>query len=557
VQKKTKNTAEVLVECLEAHGVEYIFGVPGEENLTFLDAVRKSKITFITTRHEQAAAFMAATFGRITGKVGVALSTLGPGATNLLTGVAYAELGGFPLLVITGQKPIKKNEQGEFQIVNIVAVMRPITKFSATITKGKQVPDIISKAISLAETERPGAVHLELPEDIAEEMCDAVPIISKKIVYPNADEKAITLAINEIEKAKHPIIILGGGLNRHPVQKELEVFIKKTGIPFVSTQMGKGVEDESSKLYIGTTALSEGDYVHQALHMADVVIIIGHDVIEKPPIIFNKENSKNIKIIHINFFSSTFSDIYMPTHEVVGDVAHTLSEFTRKISAKGRSASGGNPDWDFSYFLKARDTYKKNTAKFTESLDFPLRPERIISDIQKILPSDGLLALDNGMYKLYFAQNFITKERNGILLDNTLATMGAGLPSGIALKILYPDKDKKVIVVSGDGGIMMSIGELETAVRLKINLVVLILDDSGFGMIRSKQKDMNLSPFGLDFKNPDFVMMAESFGAVGHKIEKAKDLLPTLEKALNSKGVHIVACPINYEEANKTLGKIK
>ncbi|OGI94512.1 hypothetical protein A3A03_02330 [Candidatus Nomurabacteria bacterium RIFCSPLOWO2_01_FULL_40_18] len=523
MKKEDKNVAEVLVECLEAHGIKYIFGVPGEENLNFLEAVRKSKITFITTRHEQAAAFMAATFGRLTDKIGVALSTLGPGATNLLTGVAYAQLSGFPLLVITGQKPIKNNKQGKFQIVDIVSMMKPVTKFTTTIAESGNIANIVYEAISLAEAERPGAVHLELPEDISEEICNASSLTPSKITHPVENKKAITLALRDIEKSKRPLIVLGRGANKNFFRKPLEEFFNKTSIPFISTQMGKGAFDESLKLYIGTTALSDGDYVHKALHHADLVIMIGHDAIEKPSFIFN---NKITKIIYINYFSFTF---------------------TNKINI--------NPDWDFSYFLKVRDMLKKDIAKFSDSTDFPLRPERIIGDIQKVLSKNDMLALDNGMYKIYFSRNFITKKPNGLLLDNTLATMGAGLPSGIALKIIYPKR--KVLVVAGDGGIMMSIAELETAVRLKLNLVVLLLDDSGFGMIRWKQKDMNLASFGLSFNNPDFVMLAESFGAVGHKINKATDLLPTLKKALNSKGVHVIACPISYEEANKVLGTIK
>ena len=540
MSNKTKNTAEVLVECLEAEGVSHIFGVPGEENLVFLEAVRNSKITFITTRHEQAAAFMATTFGRLTGKVGVALSTLGPGATNLFTGVAHAQLAGIPLLVITGQKPIKKSKQGQFQIIDVVQMMTPVTKYSATIISSERMPSMVREAVRLALAERPGAVHLELPEDIAEEICKVNPIIPYKVRRPIADEKAINEALQEIEKSKHPLIVLAAGGNRKLVRKQLKIFLDKTGIPFVSTQMGKGVEDESSPLYIGTTALSDGDYVHHALRHADLIIMIGHDISEKPPIILN---GKHCKVIHVNFYPAEIDDVYIPTHEVVGDISHTLWSLAEKIKI--------NPSWDFSHFFKVRDVLKKDIKKFTDSLEFPLRPEAIISNVQKIFPSDGIIALDNGMYKIWVARNFVVKDQNGLLLDNSLATMGAGLPSGIAAKIIYPGK--KVLVVSGDGGFMMSIGELETAVRLKVNLAVLILDDSGFGMIRWKQKDMNLHAFGLSFNNPDFVMLAKSFGAVGHKVSKAEDLGKMLKQALNSKGVHIIACPVNYDKANETL----
>ncbi len=545
--KKNKNTAEVLVECLENHGVRYIFGVPGEETLDFLEAVRNSKISFIVTRHEQAAAFMAATIGRVTGKIGVALSTLGPGATNFMTSVAYAQLGGFPLLVITGQKPIKKSKQGRFQIVDIVSMMKPVTKFSASITSGEQVPEMFAEAVSLAEAERPGAIHFELPEDIAGEICNARPIPLKKIISPSANEASIAEALKVIEKAKHPLFVLGGGANRNLIQKELSAFFKKTSIPFITTQMGKGSFDENSELYLGATGIASGDFVHLALSHADAIILIGHDVINTPPIILTPETFPNTKVIHINFFSSIAKDVYIPTHEVIGDIAHTISAFTNKIKI--------NPVWDFKYFFQVRDALKENIAKFGQSKDFPMRTERVVFDMSKVLGKDGMLALDNGMYKIYISRSFVTKERSGLLLDNALATMGAGLPSGMALKILYPRK--KVLVVTGDGGIMMSVGDLETAVRLKINLVILILDDSGYGMISWKQKKQNLASFGLSFSNPDFVKLAESFGAVGHKVKKAGDLAPILEKTLSSKGIHLIACPIDYQEANKILGTVR
>lgn len=547
--RKNKNVAEVLVECLEKHGVKYVFGIPGEETLALLEALRKSKIIFITTRHEQAAAFMAATVGRMTSKIGVALSTLGPGATNLMTGVAYAQLGGFPLLVITGQKPIKKSKQGKFQIVDMVTMMKPVTKYSATVTDGAQVPSMFTQAVSLAETERPGAVHLELPEDVAEELCDAVPLASLtslEIINPSAKDSEIKKALTEIEKAKHPLVVLGGGANRHPLRKELEAFFKKTGIPFISTQMGKGAMDENSPLYVGTTGIQGGDFVHLALRHADALIIIGHDVINTPPIILDKESAKTCKVIHVNYFSSTAKDVYEPTHEVIGDISNTISLLTEKIKV--------NSLWNFSYFYKVRDALKKYIAQSVQAKDFPLRPERIIEDISKVFSKEDMLALDNGMYKIYFSRNLTIQNPNGMLLDNALATMGAGLPSGMALKILYPKQ--KVLVVAGDGGIMMSIGDLETAVRLKLDLVVLILDDSGYGMISWKQKKMNLADFGLSFGNPDFVKLAESFGATGHKVSKAEDLEKILTQALNSKGVHIIACPINYQKANEALGKV-
>jgi len=533
--------AELFVKCLEAEGVKYIFGVPGEENLDFLEAVRTSSIKFVVTRHEQAAVFMAATMGRLTGKAGVALSTLGPGATNLVTGVAYAQLGAMPLLVITGQKPIRKSKQGKFQIIDVVSMMRPITKFTASITSADQVPALVREAFKIAEAERPGATHLELPEDIAAEETSLVSIEPESITHLPADAKTIEQAAQMISTAKHPIVLVAAGANRKRVRKELKEFLDKTQIPFVTTQMGKGVENESSELYLGTTALSDNDYVHCALNYADVIISVGHDTVEKPPVIMTRQHHQ---VIHVNFSASIKDDVYVPSLELVGDIAGSLSVLTERIKP-------GN--WDFSYFFRLRTHMQQQLQEKTDSDSFPIKPQRIVNDLRQSLPPDGILSLDNGMYKLWIARNYPAYEQNSVLLDNALATMGAGVPAGIAAKMLSPGK--KVLVVAGDGGVMMNISELETAQRLGLDLVVLILNDSGYGMIKWKQADMGFANFGLEFTNPDFVKLAESFGAVGHRIAAAHELKPVLEKALAAKGVHIIDCPIDYSENKIVFGE--
>ena len=536
------NAAELLVQCLEVEGIKYVFGVPGEENLAFLEALRNSSIQMIITRDEQSAVFMAATVGRFTGKVGVALSTLGPGATNLVTGVAYAELGAMPVLVITGQKPIRKSKQGLFQIIDTVRMMEPITKYSASIHSVDRLPSMVREAIKTAEEERPGAVHLELPEDIALEKTHAVSIVPQKVRRPNPDEKAIAIAVQAIESAKHPIVLVAAGANRKLVRKQLEIFLKRTNIPFVSTQMGKGVLDEKSDLYVGTTALSSGDYVHKILEHSDLVIVVGHDITEKPPLVFVPEKHK---IIHINFSPADVDDVYLPMHEIVGDVSNALWQINEKVEIQTH--------WDFSYFAKVNDERKKAIRDQESNTDFPLAPERIVSEVRGAMPDNGILSLDNGMYKIWFARNYPACEQNSLLLDNALATMGAGLPAGIATKLLNPDK--KVLVVAGDGGFMMNVAELETAKRLGIDLTILILNDSGFGMIKWKQKDMGFPNFGLEFTNPDFVKLAESFGAIGYRVTSADNLSLVLVKALNAKGVHVIECPTNYSNTNDALGK--
>jgi acetolactate synthase-1/2/3 large subunit len=535
----TMKGADLFVRCLEAAGVETMFGVPGEENLAFLESIRTSKIRFITTHDEQSAVFMAAASGRLSGKIGVALSTLGPGATNLVTGVAYAHLGGMPVLVITGQKPVRTSKQGRFQIVDVVRMMEPITKYAASIPSADRIPSMVHEAIKLAEAERPGAVHLELPEDIAEEQSNVKPIASEKIRRPIAGDKAIGLALEAIEKAKSPLVIIGSGANRKLVRKQFRNFLEKTHIPFVSTQMGKGVEDESLAEYVGTTALSSGDYVHEAIKASDCIVMVGHDVIEKPPAFAQSHQT----VIHINFYPASVDAVYAPQLEVVGDISHTLWVMTEKVRV--------NKKWDF----KKAKTYKKimfeSTQEKISSSGFPLKPQRIVADLRKAVPRDGILSLDNGMYKLWIARNYPAYEQNSVLLDNALATMGAGLPVGMSAKLLFPKKP--VVVVAGDGGFMMNVAELETAVRLQLDLVVVVLNDSGYGMIKWKQEDSGFKNFGLDFANPDFVLLAQSFGAHGRRIERADEFEPAIAEAIKRGGVHVIDVPIDYSE-NKRIG---
>ncbi len=532
--------AELFVESLEASGVEYIFGVPGEENLAFLEAIRSSTIRLITTRDEQAAVFMAATVGRLTGRVGVALSTLGPGATNLVTGVAYAQLGGMPLLVITGQKPIKKSKQGKFQIIDVVGMMKPITKMSETIVSGDRIATTVYQAVRTAEDERPGAVHIELPEDIAEEETDALPIPWHEVRRPDADQSTVESAVLAIKNAKMPVVVIAAGANRKWVRGELHKFLELTGIPFITSQMGKGVEDESSRLYLGTTALTSHDFMHHAILSADLIIMIGHDITEKPPVL--AKNSQ--KIIHINFYPADMDDVYRPDIEVIGDIAQALRAISEQLDDL--------PKWDFRHYFAIKKNMIEDINSNVDDTRFPIHPKRFVYELRESLPRDAFLSLDNGMYKIWVARNYPAYEQNSVLLDNALATMGAGLPVGIATKLLNPQN--KVVVVAGDGGFMMNLADLETAVRLKLDMVVIILNDNGYGMIKWKQEGMNLPKFGLDFGNPDFVKLADSFGAKGHKVESAKEFKPLIEKCINQKGVHLIDLSIDYSMNNEEFG---
>lgn len=534
--------SDLFVKALENEGVEYIFGIPGEENLDLLESLRESKIKLVITRHEQAAGFMAATYGRLTGKTGVCLSTLGPGATNFVTAAAYAQLGAMPMLMITGQKPIKKSKQGQFQIVDVVGMMKPLTKYAKQIVSAHSIPAMIREAFRTAEEERPGAVHLELPEDIAAEETDAQIISVNKARRAVPEDKAIAQAVEMIKAAKHPLLLIGAGANRKLVSNMLREFIDQTGIPFFCTQMGKGVVDEKHPLYLGTAALSSNDYLHCAIDRSDLIINVGHDVVEKPPFIMKTNGAK---VIHVNFLSAKVDEVYFPTHEVIGDIGNAIWQLKEKLQP--------NSNWDFAYFMKVKKQIDEHLVRDVGDNRFPIIPQRIVSEVRKAMPSDGIITLDNGMYKLWFARYYQAHERNTILLDNALATMGAGLPSAMAAALMYPDK--KVLTVCGDGGFMMNSQEMETAVRLKLNLTVLILNDSGYGMIKWKQEAMGHGNYGLDFTNPDFVKYAEAYGANGYRAAKIKDLAELLQKTLSTPGVHLIDLPIDYSENDRVLTK--
>lgn len=532
--------SDLLVKALEAEGVEYIFGIPGEENLDLLESLRNSNIRLIITRHEQAAGFMAATYGRLTGRAGVCLSTLGPGATNFVTAAAYAQLGAMPMIMITGQKPIKKSKQGHFQIVDVVGMMKPLTKFAKQIVSAHAIPSTVREAFRVADEERPGAVHLELPEDIAAEETEATVLPINRTRRAVAEAKAIAQAVHMISAAKHPLILVGAGANRKLVSKTLGEFITKTGIPFFTTQMGKGVIDERHPLYLGTAALSANDFLHCAIERADLIINVGHDVVEKPPFIMKPDGAK---VIHLNFLSAKVDEVYFPTLEVIGDIGNALWQITEQLQPQSH--------WDFAYFQKVKAQLDAHLQRDVADERFPIIPQRIVAEVRAALPSDGILTLDNGMYKLWFARYYPAYERNTILLDNALATMGAGLPSAMAAALL--NRDKKIIAVCGDGGFMMNSQELETAVRLGLNITVLILNDSGYGMIKWKQDAGGFSSFGLDFGNPDFVKYAEAYGAHGHRVTQTNELRALLQKTLTTPGVHLIDVPIDYSENERIL----
>ncbi|MBX3707248.1 MAG: acetolactate synthase large subunit [Pseudomonadales bacterium] len=534
--------SDLFVKALEAEGVEYVFGIPGEENLDLLESLRTSSIRLILTRHEQAAGFMAATYGRLTGKAGVCLATLGPGATNFVTAAAYAQLGAMPMLMLTGQKPIKASKQGHFQIVDVVDMMRPLTKYTRQIVSADNIPARVREAFRQAEEERPGATHLELPEDIAHDQTDAMVIPASYVRRPLADEKAIARAVDAITNANRPLLMVGAGANRKTSSKMLNEFVEKLGIPFFTTQMGKGVLDETHPLFLGNAALSDGDFVHRAIERADCIINVGHDVVEKPPF-FMRRGERTV--IHVNFFSAEVDTVYFPQIEVIGDVANSVWRLKQRLERQAH--------WNFEYFDHVREHLNRHLSMHAGDGRFPMHPVRLVADTRKALEADGIAALDNGMYKLWYARYYRSMHPNTLLLDNALATMGAGLPSAIAAKMVYPQR--KVVAVCGDGGFMMNSQELETAVRLDLNLTVLVLRDDAFGMIKWKQANMKFPTFGMDMTNPDFVKYAESYGARGYRPASADEFLPILQKTLEEPGVDLIEVPVDYSDNDRILNR--
>ena len=534
------NAAELFVAALENEGVTQIFGLPGEENLDMVEALRRSSIRLVVTRHEQAAAFMAATHGRLTGRPGVCLTTLGPGALNLTTGAAYALLGAMPMIMITGQKGVLSRKQAGFQVVDMVSTMTPLTKMARQIVSPAAIPAVVREAFRVAQQERPGPVHLELPEDIAaEQAADIALIAPHPIEMPVAQPAALDRAAALIRNAERPLIMLGAAASRPRLSAALSDFVRCVQIPFINTQMGKGSVAGGSGLYMGTAALSERDYVHDAIERADLIIAIGHETVEKPPFFMGP---KGPTVLHVGYLPATVEEVFFPHAELIGDVGPTLALLAQRLEGRLPKAQA---------LLPLRDGILARLAARAEESRYPLTPQRIVHDVRQVMPEDGIVCLDNGMYKIWFARNYRTRIANTLLLDNALATMGAGLPSAMMAALLHPQR--RVLAVCGDGGFMMNAQELETAHRLGLNLVVLILEDQAYGMIRWKQAVDGFTDFGMTFGNPDFVAFAHAHHVKGTRVGGADGLAAALEAAFTGGGVHLVVVPVDYSENSRVL----
>jgi acetolactate synthase-1/2/3 large subunit len=445
-----------------------------------------------------------------------------------------------PMVLITGQKAIRQSRQGHFQIVDIVATMRPLAKQSQQVVSASGIPTLVRNAFRIAAEERPGPVHLELPEDIAREEAGDVALVPPHAVeIPVPSPEAVKRASELILAAKFPLLMFGAGASRPRLAPALSSFVHRVRIPFFNTQMGKGAVGGASDFYLGTAALSERDYVHRAIDRADLIVTIGHETVEKPPFLMTHGRHQ---VIHIGFEPAAVEEVYFPQAEIIGDIAKGLDLLASQLEGKLQI----NPDW----VALRKDILGHITDRAKEDR-FPLTPQRIVHDVRQVMPPDGIVALDNGMYKIWFARNYRTDVANTLLLDNALATMGAGLPSGMMAALLYPKR--RVLVVAGDGGFLMNSQELETARRLNLDLVVLIIEDYAYGMIRWKQAVDGLADWGLTFGNPDFVTYAAAYGARGRRVTTAAELVPALQEAFAAGGLHLIAVPIDYSENIRVL----
>jgi len=526
--------ADLFVRCLENEGVEVVFGVPGEENLDLLDALSDSPIRFVPTRHEQGAAFMADVHGRLTGRAGVCLSTLGPGSTNLVTGVADATMDGAPLVAISGQASTARVHKQSHQVIDLVRMFEPITKYGARVRAAKTIPEIVRKAFKVAQTETPGACFIELPEDVAAvEIQGLSPLKRQSPLSPIAPPEKITEAARVISEAKWPLILAGHGVIRAGASADLVRFAETLNIPVATTFMAKGVIPFSHPLSVGAVGLKTRDYASTAFEAADLIVCVGFDMVEYRPYLWHK--GIRAKLIHIHAMPAEVDEDYILEVGVLGRIGWSLEAIAAEATPHSRSHG---PELHAALLAEM--------AHFAGDEAFPLKPQRILSDLRRALDPDDLVISDVGAHKVWVARMYSAERPNTCLMSNGLAAMGIAVPGALAAKMLFPER--KVVAVTGDGGFMFNSQELETAVRERTPYIVLIWNDSGYGLIEWKQLAQLGRTFGVRFTNPDFVEYARSFGARGYRVTAAGDLLPILRRALEDPVVSVIDCPVDYSE---------
>jgi acetolactate synthase I/II/III large subunit len=530
-----RKASDVFVECLEAEGVKYVFGIPGEETLDLNESLSDSSIDFMPVRHEQGGAYMADAYGRLTGRAGVCLGTLGPGATNLVTAVADAFLDRSPLVALTGQSDLERMHKESHQYIDLLAIMRPVVKWNARVSSPEIVPEVVRKAFKVAESEKPGSTHLELPEDVMMRPLDASPLPRHTPVQPEPGMRELQRATEVIMAAERPIILAGNGAIRTHASRALRAFVHTTGIPVAETFMAKGLLDYEDPHALGTVGLQARDYELAGFDDADVVISVGYDLVEHKPEHWNPRADK--KIVVIDTVAAEIDEFFMPEVELIGDIAHVLARLAAGCSRKDASADGNGSD-------RLRQLVFGALRDAREDDQFPMRPPRVLSDIRQALRRSDVLVSDVGLHKLWIGRMFPAHEPGTVLIANGLAGMGFALPTGIAAKLVHPDRH--VVTVSGDGGFLMNCQELETAVRLKTPVVNVIWENGQFGSIVWKQDKKFGRHFGVDFGNPDFVKLAEAFGAPAWRCASAGEFSERLTHALTLDVPSVIVVPIDY-----------
>ena len=537
------NAAELFIKCLENEGVTEIFGIPGEENLDVMDALLSSKIRFITTRHEQGAAFMADVYGRLTGKAGVCLATLGPGATNLITGVADANMDRAPIVAIAGQASTHRMHKESHQVLDLVNLFEPISKYSTQIRAAEIIPEVVRKAFKVAEAEKPGCSFIDFPENIAEEeIKDKKPLLVQSPMPPAPPEEKLKLAAEIISNAKFPVIMVGNGVIRADACNAFVDMVEKLSIPVATTFMAKGVLPSSHELSLGTVGLQAQDYVSCGIDRADVVICIGYDMVEYHPYLWNPDNKH--KIVHIDSMPAEVDEHYIVETGVIGDIGTACERLSALTKVNKNNSS----------VTSLHDTVLDEFKQHADDTAFPVKPQKIIWDLRQALNPEDIVISDVGAHKMWIARMYQAEEPNTCIISNGFASMGIALPGAIAAKVAHPDRT--AIAVTGDAGFLMNSQEISTALMYDTPIVVLVWNDGNYGLIKWKQ----VAKFGreshIKILNPDLVAYAESFGAKGYRVERTEDLLPTLKKAIADNTVVVIDCAVDYDENMKLTEKL-
>ncbi len=539
--------SDLFVKCLEAEGIEYIFGVPGEENADFMMSLEHSDIQFVLTRHEQGAAFMAEIYGRLTGNPAGCLGTLGPGASNLITGVADGNMDRAPMLVLTGQGATHRLHKESHQVMDVVAMFEPVTKWAETIRHADTIPEVVRKAVRLARTEKPGAVHVELAEDLAKHETAALPLEPRRFRRPVPADKIVDRAFELLVNAKKPVIIAGNGSIRRRASKQLRLLCEKTGIGVISTFMAKGTVDMDADYCLYTVGLGSKDRMNLVIDEADLVITLGFDMVEYHPRQWNPNKDKTI--VHADFLPAEIDEHYHPAAEVVGDLAHFLWMMNERLDAHG------SLDLDLKHQAGARASMAADLAEYADDdQQGAIRPQKALWDCRAVLGPQDILLSDVGAHKMWIARHYHCHEPNTCLIPNGFCSMGFALPGAIAAALVYPEQ--RVLGIAGDAGFLMNVQEMETAKRLNSNIVMLVWEDNAYGLIAWKQENEFGRHTELDFGNPEWLGLAQCFGWHGHRCDNSADLQATLEAAFNEDGPSLVVIPIDYRENSLLTQKL-